>query len=196
MLIGHHIILTGYGHWLPNDPRGSMSREVFVPEIRSLGEAHYGRKVVQPSREELRAFSREAETKLWFPLLWWNSAERLALMEALGKVVQKHHLTCYACAVLSNHVHVLFRKHRMKAEDMIGLLKNAGREALHELELAPQDHPVFNADSCHVYKNSAEEMQTCIRYIEQNYQKHRLSIIPCDFVTPYDNWPYHKKNLQ
>lgn len=79
---------------------------------------------------------------------------------------------------------------------MIGLLKKAGREALHEMELAPREHPVFNADSCHIYKNSAEEMRTCIRYIDQNFQKHRVPEIPCDFITPYDNWPYHKKNLQ
>ncbi len=196
MLIGHHIILTGYGHWLPNDPRGSMSREVFVPEIRSLGEAQYGRKVVQPSREDLKKFSREAETKLWFPLLWWDSAERQALMQAFGKTILSHHLTCYSCAVLSNHVHILFRKHRMKAENMIGLLKTSGREMLREMKIAPTDHPVFNADSCHVYKNSVEEMQTCIRYIERNYQKHHLPKIPCNFITPYDNWPYHKKNPQ
>ncbi|MBN1553655.1 MAG: hypothetical protein JXA11_02835 [Phycisphaerae bacterium] len=194
MLIGHHIILTGYGHWLPNDPRGSLSRDVFAPEIRCLGEAHYGRKVVQPSRGELRSFSRQAEGKLWFPLLWWDSAERRALMDAFEKVLRDNHLTCYACAVLSNHVHVLIRKHRTKAEEIIGFLKKAGRDALHEMKLVPQDHPVFNADRCHLYKNSVEEMRTCIRYIERNYQKHRLPKIPCDFISPYDDWPNHKKN--
>lgn len=27
-IIAHHLILHGYGHWLPNDPRGSGSREI------------------------------------------------------------------------------------------------------------------------------------------------------------------------
>jgi REP element-mobilizing transposase RayT len=171
-----------------------MSHGVFTPKIRSLGESHYGRKTEQPSRGELQTFSREAEAKLWFPVLWWDGAERQALMSAFGKAIQTHQLTCYACAVLSNHVHILLRKHRLKAEDMIGFLKHSGQEKLHELELVPPKHPVFNADSCHIYKNSIEEMRTCIRYIERNYQKHRLPVIPCDFISPYDDWPYHKNN--
>lgn len=27
-IIAHHLILHGYGHWFPNDPRGSGSDEV------------------------------------------------------------------------------------------------------------------------------------------------------------------------
>ena len=42
MVIAHHIILTGYGHWLPNDPRGSMSREVHSARIAELGPDHDG----------------------------------------------------------------------------------------------------------------------------------------------------------
>jgi hypothetical protein len=29
MVIGYHIILGAYGFWLPNDPRGSWSNEVW-----------------------------------------------------------------------------------------------------------------------------------------------------------------------
>ncbi|MCE5325581.1 MAG: hypothetical protein ABFD92_17650 [Planctomycetaceae bacterium] len=36
MIIAHHIILTGYGHWLPNDPRGSLSRSVYKDSIESM----------------------------------------------------------------------------------------------------------------------------------------------------------------
>ena len=53
-VIGHHLILTGYAHWLPNDVRGSGSDEVRGEELRPLGQIYYGRKEVQPPREELR----------------------------------------------------------------------------------------------------------------------------------------------
>ncbi|OQB82433.1 MAG: hypothetical protein BWX88_03985 [Planctomycetes bacterium ADurb.Bin126] len=29
MVIGHHLMFTGYGHWLPNDPRGSLSLRAY-----------------------------------------------------------------------------------------------------------------------------------------------------------------------
>ena len=38
MLAGYHLIWTGYGWWLPNDPRGSMSREIHSSAIAGLGE--------------------------------------------------------------------------------------------------------------------------------------------------------------
>jgi hypothetical protein len=30
MVAGYHLIWTVYGYWLPNDPRGSTSREIRV----------------------------------------------------------------------------------------------------------------------------------------------------------------------
>ena len=60
MVIGHHLIWTAYGWWLPNDPRGSSSHEIRVERIAELGELHHGRKRVQPPRAELREFFDEA----------------------------------------------------------------------------------------------------------------------------------------
>lgn len=171
-----------------------MSHEVFIPNIQSLGDAHYGRKDVQPPRNEVREFSRDAEAKLAHSVLWWDNAERQALTKAFGDIVRECSLTCYTCAVLSNHVHLLIRKHRRKAEEMIGLLKNAGREILRETELVPEEHPVFSADRCRIYKDNVASMRNCIRYIERNFEKHRIPKIECDFLTPYNNWPFHKKH--
>jgi hypothetical protein len=56
MVIAHHIILTGYGHWLPSDPRGSRSLEFHRPDLGDFGPIHLGRKREQPSKEELQAF--------------------------------------------------------------------------------------------------------------------------------------------
>ena len=43
-VIAHHLIWTLYGHWLPNDPRGSGSRELLDEKFAPLGEIHHGRK--------------------------------------------------------------------------------------------------------------------------------------------------------
>jgi len=193
VVIAHHLVLTGYGHWLPNDPRGSMSEATWCPDLAELAESHYGRKRVQPSVGELRAFYQQAQKRLARPTLWWDARERVELVRAFSDAVTRERLTCYACAVLRNHAHLLVRRHRLKAEDMIALLKDAGRWRLREADLAPADHPVFSADSCHVFKSTPQLVRGCVQYIHDNYTKHDLPPIPCDAVVPYDNWPFHKK---
>ena len=76
MVIAHHLILTGYGHWLPNDPRGSMSVETYCPELARVAETHFGRKKQQPRREELRRFHQIAQKLLAHEVVWFNVAER------------------------------------------------------------------------------------------------------------------------
>lgn len=193
MIIGHHLILTGYGHWMPNDPRGSMSGDVASPKIDELGELHYGRKRVQPSREELREFHKRAKRVLNYPVLWFEDAERQALSKAVGGAIAEQGLTCYACAVLRCHVHVLIRRHRLKGEQMIHMLKIAGRDVLREAGLVPPNHPVFSTDSCDVYKSGVIAMRACVVYINDHYRKHRLTPIECGFVVPYDDWGAPKR---
>ena len=75
---------------------------------------------------------------------------------------------------------------------MSPLPKNTARDALHRARLVPADRPVFSADCCHLHESDAESMWKCIRYIESNFEKHNLPNPHHDFVSPYDNWPFHK----
>ena len=64
MVAGYHLIWTVYGFWLPNDPRGSTSKDVRVEPVKDIGAHHYGRKEKQPSSKELRAFLANAHDVL------------------------------------------------------------------------------------------------------------------------------------
>lgn len=86
MVIAHHIILTGYGHWLPNDPRGSLSKRIRVAPLIQVGEIHHGRKQIQPSREELKSFHRRAMPILKYERLWFDDTRRRAIAEAFEHV--------------------------------------------------------------------------------------------------------------
>jgi len=193
MVIAHHLILTGYGHWLPNDPRGSMSQKVHTSELAKLAAGHFGRRRTQPSREELKAFYRKAKAVLVYPVIWFESAERQAIAEAFGEVIAAEKLTCYSCAVLSNHAHLLIRKHRLKGEQIVSMLKDSARGRLREKGLVPRDHPVFSADMFQAFKSDPQAVKACTTYIEGNFAKHNLPPLKYPFVTPYDNWPFHKK---
>lgn len=193
MVIAHHLILTGYGHWLPNDPRGSMSVETYCPELARVAETHFGRKKQQPTREELRRFYQIAQKLLAHEVLWFNVAERQAVAEALGEAMRRERLTCYACAVLTNHAHLLIRKHRLKGEEMSRAFKVAARERLRRAGLVSEDHPVFSADVCDMYKSDPQAVGNCIRYIHDNFRKHDLPTIEYDYVVPYEGWCLHKR---
>ncbi len=190
MIIAHHIILTGYGHWLPNDPRGSLSREIRKDTLAELGEIHYGRKANQPSRQELRTFHKQAKSRLQFPLLWFEAQFVRVIGEALGQVVRDRRLTCYACGVLRNHAHLVIRRHRRKAQEMIPAFWSVSREALQAAGLAAGDHPVWSRDPYVAYKNDPRAVRAAIGYIQRNFTKHRVASQTWDFVVPYDGWPH------
>jgi len=193
MVIGHHMMLTGYGHWLPNDPRGSMSLDVYSPRLAELAQVHFGRKRRQPSLRELREFYEKAAPLLAYPVLWFDSAKRQAIAKVIGSIVGREKLTCYACAVLTNHIHLLIRRHRLKAEEMLGILKRDIRDHLRASGSVPADHPVFSADHRVFFKSDPQAVRNCIGYIRRNFRKHGLPVQEYPFVTPYNDWPFHNR---
>lgn len=76
MVIGHHLIWTVYGYWLPNDPRGSHSRVIRNDVIADLGEVHHGRKRVQPAGSVVQRFREQAMQVLKHPLLTFDETAR------------------------------------------------------------------------------------------------------------------------
>ena len=111
IIIAHHIILTGYGHWVGSDIRGSGSTDVRNKKLAELGPIHFGRKNVQPSREELREFYRKVKPTLAFPHVWFDEARRQAIGSAFEEAIKKFRYTVYAGAVLRNHAHLVIRRH-------------------------------------------------------------------------------------
>src|SRR5687768_5576422 len=119
LVIAHHLIWTLYGWWLPNDPRGSCSTGIKSDVLAQLGDLHLGRKKVQPAGREIRAFYQEARPLLKHPLLQFDETARTLVAAGFAHAVADANLTCWACAILPDHIHVLVRKHRLTAEEMV-----------------------------------------------------------------------------
>ena len=107
LVIGYHIMWTAYGYWLPNDPRGSTSKRIARDVIAELGELHMGRKKIQPAYRELREFYEKAEHVLKHPLRELDRADLSLCADAIRGVVEEQKYTCYACAIMPDHVHAL-----------------------------------------------------------------------------------------
>ena len=191
IVIAHHLIWTAQGWWLPNDPRGSSSNTIASDLLADLGALHYGRKVVQPASKEIRAFYRKAAPLLKFPLMRLGSAEVECAAEAFAACVEDNQYTCYACAILPDHVHVLIRKHKHKAERMIANLQEASRLRLRTLGLRSRDHPVWGGPGWKVFLDHPDGVRRSIRYVEENAPTQRMPRQPWAFVREYDGWPLH-----
>jgi hypothetical protein len=143
MVLGYHLVWTAYGWWLPNDPRGSMSQAIQSDVIAELGELHYGRKKVQPASRDIRRFYERAAEVLKYPLLRFSGAEMTAISEAFAEVITRERYTCYACAIMPDHIHAVIRKHRDLAEEMIEKLQGQSGVRLIEVGERQPDHPVW-----------------------------------------------------
>lgn len=188
MVIGYHLVWTAYGWWLPNDPRGSSSHEIRVERIAELGELHQGRKGVQPSSPELRHFYDNARLALKYDLLTLNTEAISLIAEAFASVVQERPYTCYACAIMPDHVHMLIRRHRDKAEEMIARLQAASRERLVDAGYREFAHPVWGGPGWKRFLNTHQDIERVVRYIRKNPLERRLPEQDWPFVKPYAGW--------
>jgi REP element-mobilizing transposase RayT len=192
-VLAHHLILSSYGFWLANDPRGSGSTELREPKFEDLGPIHPGRKYHQPTREQLRAFYKKATPKLEHAPLWFNEPFRNTIGKAFTDVVTRCRYTIWECFIGSNHAHLCIRAHRDNYETIWQNLTAQSRTTAIAHGLAPEAHPVWADRPYSVYCASPEDIRRTIQYIQENAAKERLPLQHWPFVQPYDGWPLHKK---
>ena len=191
LVIAYHPAWTAHTWWLPNDPRGSGSTAIRTDPLAELGELRFGRKKIQPPGREIRTFYQEAADLLKHPLLVFVEASRIIIADAFGQAIHQHAYTCYACAIMPDHVHVLIRKHKHDAEAMVENLIKASRASLIQAGHRAARHPTWIAGSWTVFLDHPDEIRRTIRYIEQNPDKDGLPAQVWPFVKPYDGWPLH-----
>jgi len=192
MVIAHHLIRTAYGRWLPNDPSRSASNRIRNHTISTLGEVHHRQKAIQPAGWEIRQFYKQAPSVLKHALLTFSSRQRDIIAASLAETIAARKYTCYACAVMPDHLHVLIRKHRDTAEQMIANLQQASRDALRSRGSHPPDHPVWRGGGWKVFQDRPDDIRRTIAYIRANPTKMRMPSQQWPFVQPYNGWPLHE----
>ncbi|QEG35677.1 hypothetical protein [Bythopirellula goksoeyrii] len=194
-IIGHHLIWTLYGHWLSNDLRGSGSKKIRKKEFEELGPIYLGRRPahLQPSRDKLREFHKQAEPLLQFNRFWLDDAKRQVVGEGFGEVIAKQGYTVWAGAVLSNHAHLVIRRHRDDALTMWHKFGDALRLRLREHPEIGFTHPVLSERPYKVFLHNPEEVRSRVIYVERNPEKEGLPRQEYSFVQVYNNWPFHKR---
>ena len=191
LVIAYHLVWTAYGFWLPNDPRGSMSRVIRNDVVADLGALHYGRKLLQPAGRDIRALYASAREVLEYPIVEFTTEQIRCIADAFGQVIQACRYTCYACAILPDHAHVLIRKHRDPYERMIANLQRESHLLLRDRGYRDMQHPVWGGPGCGVFLDSPDDIRRTIQYVSDNPIKLRMPAQHWGFVKEYDGWPLH-----
>ena len=93
---------------------------------------------------------------------------------------------------MPDHVHILIRKHKHLAEEMIANLQEVSRLRLGTLGLRPENHPVWTGGAgWKVFLDTPDDIRRTIPYIELNPTKMGLPRQVYSFVKEYDGWPLH-----
>lgn len=141
-VIAYHLIMTAYGFWLPNDPRGSWSDFVRAFELLRFGQAT---KVSEKRSHAYDPHDRErrleAKKHLARNPVIFSGMQARAIGGGFLRYVQRSQLRIVACAIMPDHVHLVVLRHRNSIEMIGRLLKgDATRQLLAERIHPFQDH--------------------------------------------------------
>ncbi|NOZ39544.1 MAG: hypothetical protein GXP24_04880 [Planctomycetes bacterium] len=195
-MLGQHLIFTGYGFWLPNDPRGSGSTEVRAQHLYEIGgpatKVNTPRSVAHRPHDHALRIATKAALKR--PPVTLNGIQARAVGRGIGAISVKLAFGVYACAVMPDHVHVVVGEHELSAEDLVAALKRAATremntEGIHPLAKYPRSNgrppTPWAAGAWKVFLNSTEAMRRAIAYVEQNPTQAGLKRQRWSFVERY-----------
>jgi len=196
MVIGYHVILTAYGFWLPNDPRGSWSDFVGAWEL-----VRFGRATKTDVRRSLAKKPHDRRTRLAakdalkYPPVRFNGHQARAIGRGIACFVKRSDLNVWACSILPEHTHLVVGRHRYGIEQIGNLLKGAatGRlnaEGIHPFRdfRAPNGKPpkAWAQGMWKVFLRTPADVRRAVRYVEDNPAKEGLPRQRWSFVTPFN----------
>jgi REP element-mobilizing transposase RayT len=197
MVLASHLIITAYGFWLPNDPRGSWSDFVGSWELWKFGDAT---KVnTRTSRAHIahdKAHREAARAALKFPPVLFNGTQARAIARGFADYIDRAGHLVWACSILPDHMHMVIARSHLKVESIATQLKGAATcciidEGLHPLA-AYQKHgtsrppKMWARGEWKVFLDSVEDIRRAIRYVENNPLKEGKKRQQWNFVTAFD----------
>jgi REP element-mobilizing transposase RayT len=196
MVFGYHVILSAYGFWLPNDPRGSWSEFVRKWELLRFGPATKvtTRRSVA-GRPHDRALRKAAKEALDYPPVHFTGLQARAIGEGFRAEAVKCGYVIWACAILPEHTHLVIARHTYDVEQIMVRLKAASTARLVECGLHPfmshRDPKTSRCPKCwaqrgwKVFLDSEADILRAIQYVEENPVKQGKPRQTWKCVTPY-----------
>jgi REP element-mobilizing transposase RayT len=178
MILASHVIITAYGFWLPNDPRGSWSDFVGAWELFRFGPATKTNERRSLARDEHdRGLRLRAKRALKYPPVEFTGQQALLIAKAFEKASADKGYHFYALSILPSHIHAVVGRHDRDAEHITGHLKFVATRKLIEENVHPfqtfrrisgQVPTMWTKRGWKVFLDSHEDIERAVRYVEEN----------------------------
>ena len=178
MILAYHSIVSAYGFWLPNDPRGSWS-----DFVRSWELLRYGgpTKVDTPrslaDRPHCVERRLQAKNALRYPAVQFTGVQARTVGEGFAQAVDEGRYRVWACAILPEHAHLIVAPAGRRVEKVVGHLKARATQRLNEVGLHPLARfrdakgrvpSPWGRKSWNVFIDSARYLEAAIQYVMDN----------------------------
>ena len=195
MLQGFHIIISTYGFWLPNDPRGSWSDWIRRWQLLRFGAATKvsTRRSVAGAPHD-RALRQAAKSALMYPEVSFTGRQALSVSVGFRRAIAEGTYSIHACSILPQHVHLLIGPHKRDIRKIVRHLKGRATQqlkfdGLHPLTGFCQPDGAtpspWARNSWSVFIFSEEHMRAAILYVCDNPLKEEKLRQNWSFVRPY-----------
>ena len=195
-ILSVHLCWGTYGFWLPNDPRGSGSKEVWAPELRPFGPATFVEDRAKSRGRVLhdRRLRLEAKKHLQRPAVLFIGLQARAVARGFAELLKEIDIRCHACTVLPDHVHLVVGPSEIPAHVLTIRLKQHATRQLKDEGIHPFQHLLdedgevpkcWQRGGWKVYLFDEARVRQTIRYVEDNPLKEGKPKQNWNFVTPF-----------
>ncbi len=193
MVRWYHLILSAYGFWLPNDPRGSWSDFVGSWELYKFGPATK----VSDKRNYAKdphdiALRRAAKEALKYPPVRFDDRQRDAIALGFENAITEACYVIHACCIGYDHAHLVVGRHERPIEKIAGHLKSKATMALRQAgchpllayEVEGKIPTPWSERQWNVFIHDEAQLRSAIGYVERHAEKEGLPKQRWKFVTP------------
>ncbi len=185
-VLAYHVIFGAYGFWLPNDPRGSWSNFVGSWDLFRYGPATKTDSIKSvAAKKHDREMRLRAKQNLKYPAVRFSSEQIRTIAGGFQTAKSEGGYKIHACAILSDHVHLVICRHGRKIEQVVGHLKSRATRSLTLSGLRPGKGPVWAKGSWNPYLNSREDTVRSIKYVENNPVREGRTPQSWEFIDNY-----------
>ena len=170
--IGYHIVIAGYGLWLPGDDRGSWS-EAWDDQIGFFD--HHSLQLSDPQRKRI-AFERMKHKPVRLSHLMIQ-----AVSDAISKCASESDWSVAAASVEPTHTHLLLTYTNRQIDNTVKWLKDQATKAIHRN--TTHDGPVWCKGKWRSFIFNEQIWDNTKSYIERHNIRQSEPAQPYEFIT-------------
>jgi REP element-mobilizing transposase RayT len=194
MVRWYHLIMTAYGFWLPNDPRGSWSDFVGSWELLKFGpviKATEKRSLAHDPHDRPTRLAAKAALK--YPPVRFDEKQRQAIAEGFAMAVSESDYVLHALCIGHDHGHAIVSRHDRSIEQIARHLKSKAtmamtRHGVHPLAAYTNNQGIvptpWAANCWSVFINDEVQLAAAIAYVERHPEKEGLPAQSYGFLKP------------